>query len=380
MGIIFNSKLAKLAAQTPASRDRYVDFVRALSICVVVLGHWLSSVIVQDAQGIRAYNAVGVIPGMWLSTWILQVMPLFFFVGGFSNMVTYDSYKHKGQSLLSFYRSRLARLFRPTFAFLFILSLAYTVLIGIIPNWQQYARIGIIIIQPLWFLGVYLFMVLLTPFMRTFHRRFGLLIPIALLILAISVDIISIRMQVFSIRWINVAVIWLFVHQLGFFYADGALTRMPRWVPAAIAGAGLAALIILTNIGVYPRSMVGTGFDRMSNMNPPTVCIAALSLWLIGLAMMLREPALKWLKKDKPWMTVILGNSMIMTLYLWHLVAFAITYVILQRFGFGASPTELARFWIERPLWILIPGVILVLIVTAFRRFERTPAGGGAHV
>ena len=35
------SRAAGLAAQTPAERNRYVDFLRAVSILVVVVGHWL---------------------------------------------------------------------------------------------------------------------------------------------------------------------------------------------------------------------------------------------------------------------------------------------------------------------------------------------------
>ena len=32
---------ARLAAQTPPERNRYVDFLRAASICLVITGHWL---------------------------------------------------------------------------------------------------------------------------------------------------------------------------------------------------------------------------------------------------------------------------------------------------------------------------------------------------
>ena len=34
-----------MAAKTPPERNRYVDFLRAISIAVVVLGHWLMAVI-----------------------------------------------------------------------------------------------------------------------------------------------------------------------------------------------------------------------------------------------------------------------------------------------------------------------------------------------
>ena len=33
--------LRESADRTPPSRERYVDLLRALAICVVVLGHWL---------------------------------------------------------------------------------------------------------------------------------------------------------------------------------------------------------------------------------------------------------------------------------------------------------------------------------------------------
>jgi hypothetical protein len=62
--------------------------------------------------------------------------------------------------------------------------------------------------------------------------------------------------------------VWLLAHQLGFFYADGTLTRLSRRVLALVAGGGLAAMIALTASGLYPVSMVGNGTDRFSNMSP----------------------------------------------------------------------------------------------------------------
>ncbi|MFT6724764.1 MAG: hypothetical protein ACJARN_001631, partial [Arenicella sp.] len=35
------ARAAKVAEQTPADRNRYVDLLRALSISAVVLGHWI---------------------------------------------------------------------------------------------------------------------------------------------------------------------------------------------------------------------------------------------------------------------------------------------------------------------------------------------------
>ena len=46
MGICSQASL--LAAQTPASRNRYVDFLRGLSILFVISGHWLITTAYYD--------------------------------------------------------------------------------------------------------------------------------------------------------------------------------------------------------------------------------------------------------------------------------------------------------------------------------------------
>ena len=77
---------AQLAAGTPATRDRYVDLLRVVSLGVVVFGHWLMAVIVTGPDGaVRTTNLLTIVPSLQPLTWLLQVMPVFFFVGGFSH-------------------------------------------------------------------------------------------------------------------------------------------------------------------------------------------------------------------------------------------------------------------------------------------------------
>src|SRR5262245_3041000 len=45
------SRAARLADRTPASRNRYVDFLRAASMLVVTVGHWLAAAPHFDAGG-----------------------------------------------------------------------------------------------------------------------------------------------------------------------------------------------------------------------------------------------------------------------------------------------------------------------------------------
>jgi hypothetical protein len=75
--------LDALVDATPATRDRVVDFLRATSICVVVLWHWSLSITHWDGDyALVMPNPIGYVPGKWAATWVLQVMPVFFFVGG----------------------------------------------------------------------------------------------------------------------------------------------------------------------------------------------------------------------------------------------------------------------------------------------------------
>ena len=89
--------LSDLVERTPASRDRVVDFLRGISILAVVFGHWFIGIIWWDGGIIRTTSAVGVTSYLWVGTWLLQVMPIFFFVGGFSNYVTYTAMRERGR-------------------------------------------------------------------------------------------------------------------------------------------------------------------------------------------------------------------------------------------------------------------------------------------
>ncbi len=63
-------------------RDPYLDALRAGSLAVVVLWHWLGTQLIWRPDGPHATSPLASVPGLWLGTWLLQVMPVFFYVGG----------------------------------------------------------------------------------------------------------------------------------------------------------------------------------------------------------------------------------------------------------------------------------------------------------
>jgi hypothetical protein len=154
----------------------------------------------------------------------------------------------------------------------------------------------------------------------------------------------------------------------------GALAGL--WMVTALDTTGqlvaLAALVALTASGAWPPSMVGLPGDRVSNMNPPSLCIVALTVWLVGLAMLLRPAATRWLERPRPWTMVVTAGSALMTLFLWHLTALALAVLLLHPLGLtGPTPGTLA-WWALRPLWLLVPAAMLVPLVALFARFERS--------
>jgi peptidoglycan/LPS O-acetylase OafA/YrhL len=393
--------LDALAAATPETRDRYVDFLRAASICAVVFGHWFIGVIHREGGLVYLTSAVGLSSGLWLGTWIFQVMPVFFFVGGFSNLTSYEAVRRRGEGAGSFVRTRAARLLRPSAVFLGAWAVVQvgmhladagrpagpelwgdtTLLRGVLPPAQTLP------FGPLWFLGFYLVVVVAAPALIALHRRFGVRVPIAMAASVVLVDLIGFGFGLRRFRYVNVLPVLLFPHQLGFFYADGRLTGRRR-LHVAMMVVGLAGLVLLTNpwvfrpfgdarfewfrgIGHYPKSLLGTDVEEVSNAYPPTVCFLLGAVWSLGAVMLLRPAASRWLRRAGAWKATIGVNAMVMTLFLWHMTVYLLAIFVMWPFGFGREQDTTARWWLERPVWIAVPGAILAAIVALLGRFER---------
>jgi hypothetical protein len=87
--------------------------------------------------------------------------------------------------------------------------------------------------------------------------------------------------------------------------------------------------------------------------------------------MYLRGWVNRWLASPGPWKTVIAANSVIMTIYLWHITAYAVVFGVFALVGFRGSTPGSAGWWLERPIWLVGPGLVLVLFIVMFSRFEH---------
>ncbi len=71
------------------------------------------------------------------------------------------------------------------------------------------------------------------------------------------------------------------------------------------------------------------------------------------------------------WEAVVAANSVIMSVFLWHLTALLVAVVVLFPLGFPQPAGGTASWWAWRPAWIFVLLAFLVPFVAAFSRFER---------
>ncbi|MEM1111930.1 MAG: acyltransferase [Pseudomonadota bacterium] len=376
------SQARAMAAQTPEERNRYVDFLRAVSILFVIVGHWLITTAEYDPTSgvITPVLALEIVPWTaWLS-WLFQVMPIFFIVGGYSNAISLAGAERKGLSYAQWLTGRLHRLLTPLTALVLFwagLSLALTALGASSETVVFLSRTALV---PTWFLAIYTMIVLLAPATHAFWRRYGFASLGVYIALAIAVDGAYFLLDMKAPGWTNYFWVWLAMHHLGFVWQEG---RLPRTVWLLIlSAAALAVLYYLTVIGPYPIAMAGSPGEEVSNTLPPKITLITLGLAQFGLLMALENPMRKALGSLRLWTATVLVNSMIMSIYLWHmtvlLALFAASYY-LGGVGLTLEPGS-SEWWLARPAWLLVPGILLVPVALLASPLERLARGADAPV
>ncbi|GMN03658.1 acyltransferase [Erythrobacter sp. MTPC3] len=382
------SKAREMAQLAPPERNRWVDFLRALSILAVVVGHWLVAAPYIDGQGdVQGGHLLGILPwSQWL-TWGFQVMPIFFLVGGYSNGVSWQAQLRKAEKGRSgvyrdWFASRVQRLITPVFP---VLVLWAALAVGMTQAGMERSQVRMateLALIPVWFLAVYLLVTALTPITHRAWKRFGLASFFALAAGAVLVDWLTLSQDVPYINFINFLFVWVGIHQLGFAWNDGVFEgrlRAPAWFAAA-----LAVLIALTVFGPYPVAMIGVPGAEITNSMPPTVALLTLGVMQAGLVLTLEPAGRAMLENVGIWTATVLMNGMIMTVYLWHLTAFVLVMV----FAWAAGGVGLdvfpgtAEWWFTRPVWFALYILALLPMIAIFARHERSfgPVRGGRVV
>lgn len=367
--------LGDLAEATSSVRNRAVDLYRVMAMVLVALGHWLVIAIGTDADGeLFARNALEVAPQLGWLTWGFQVMPLFFAVGGFASAMSLDAYRRRGaadgRSDGDWIVQRLRRLVAPTavLAAVWLGLLAAGAAVGF-GGLVGVGAVGAAI--PLWFLANYTIDTALAPTMRTLVLRNRIATMSTLFGLFGAVEVLHV---VFGVPWvehINWVVGWLLFQMIGFLWRDGVLPTGGRL--ASIAAALWAVAIALVALGPWPATMIHVSGQALSPTHPPSVALVVFGLAQTATAVAAAPTLTRWLQRNRrAWVAVVAGNSMSMSVYLWHFTAAVAASAALYAAGLlPSAPIGSADWWLQKIPVVLLSLVALMPIVAAVSRVER---------
>lgn len=356
----------RVVQQTPDDRDRFIDAIRAFAIVIVVLGHGFLALVAWHDQVPRAGNLLSEYPTGQLITWLFQVMPLFFFAGGYSNTA---SWEHRGGATYAQWMWRRAqRLLRPLWGYLFVM-VPIALVLGVSTKAAISTPILVIATQLLWFLGIYLIVTALTPVLVFVEVRHAWAFIVAGLASIAIIDAARLHQWGGALPLLNFVLVWSLLASLGSRFRHGLLSGQTAVAMSSVALA-VNVLIVLV-LQWYPRSMVGMPGDRISNVAPPTLALTMHGLMVIGLAVAFAEPMRRLMTKTQVWRTTVHINLVMMTIYLWHLPVLMTLFLIERTIGFD-RPTRITStigpvpdkgFWLASiPHWFAFVALVMAVV------------------
>jgi len=371
-----SSDAAALAALTPSDRNRAVDFYRAAAMAVVAVGHWLGMVVVIDQGELDGGNLLDFAPEYGWITWIGQVMPLFFFVGGFASATSLRSAERKGMSPADWTATRLRRMVTPAVALAGFWAVA--LLIGAVVGGFGLVAVGAIgAAIPLWFLANYTIDTALAPFTFRWFRARPLLV-VGGLVAIFSVAEAARFAGISKVPQINWVIGWLGFQVAGFAWQDGRLPVGRKL--AALAATFWVLAVAAVNLGPWPAVMLHHGGLDHSPTHPPTTALILFGLAYSFTAAALAPRVNRWLERSaKAWEVTIAANAVAMSVYLWHMTA-AVAVVALAYAADllpGTEPGTGPWWWIKIP-FLALNALLLAAVVKRVAPIEQRALLGGS--
>lgn len=369
-------------SRSKPTRDTAIDLVRALCVVCVVVLHSLMVGVTLTPGGPLFANAGE--NGWWLVpvSWVLQVMPLFFVIGGFAGYTAYRRMQDRGRSGTDFVVGRIHRLLLPAAAVVGTAGIGLTVLgIAGVPG-DLIAIAGYRFGQPLWFLAVFLLCQALLPALARAHRAAPFRTILGLAGSAVAVDVLRASSGIEALGFLNLAFVWLTMQQLGFFLAEGRIDALSRRTRLIVGGGALALLAITFVTGVYSP-------DLIANINPPTAALILVGIVHTSAFSLLRAPIAAFASGRRAAAFTAFVSERAMTIYLWHMTVLLVLAggsALLASASLLSLPDPAsAAWWLGRPLWLALALGITALISVPLARIEalrppigRVPAGRAA--
>jgi Acyltransferase family len=352
-----NSSAETTTAGTKATNANVIAlFARSASLIIVVLWHWLFAVVRWDDSGAHTGNPLHLIPGSFLLTWALQIMPVFFLVGGWASSGSFDRAAAKGTAPTTWVTARIKRLIVP------VLPLVALVIAVRVFGSPWLFGMTLLAASPLWFLAVYVPLTAATPVMRRAHRRAPRLTLAVMLTMVGGLHYLRFvqGMTGLAITLISFLVVWGTVYQLGSYF-ETVLNQ-----PSIALGCTIVGVlgIVGSHIGGgYSLSMVTTAADTRSNMGPPTVQVVWLALLQLGLLGLFGNMITRAMTHRRMRNAIIWTSERQMSIYALHFPIWVAVLLALRTTPLAMSSSASTTWLLTRPLWFVIPGSVLLAVL-----------------
>lgn len=349
-----------------SKRDLTVDLARVACVLLVVVVHTLFTGVRESAQGFEIERTVELQHWFNAVSWVFEIMPLFFVVGGFASLAAYRSTLRKGLDAGDYVRGRILRLARPALPLFVFFAIALTTasLMPVDPSLVDGIAIGIG--SPLWFLSSFILAQALVPFLVYWHERRRLLTISILMAGALVVDVIRAVTGNDFYGLLNVFLVWPAIQQIGFWMFDGWFLQR--------RGLELVALVVGAYLGLW--ACVGLGdysLNMLSNQYPPTFPLILLGIAQAA-ALTLLRPLLTRLMQLRVMQGIVWWvGSRAMTIYCWHLPVIVMLIGVMVALPGSLTEPGTPQWWLERiPFVCVVLGVIGVMSLW-LRSFEAAP-------
>lgn len=325
--------VTEIAAQTPPDRDRAIDVIRIVALVGVVIGHTVMATSIIEDGVLHWDNLLATSVVFQALTWVLQIMPLFFFAGAAASMNSW----RPGISWGGWLMKRCTRLFRPVFYYLGFWAVTLAVLYRVLPI-HVYQPIAGVSIQLLWFLGAYVLMLAAMPLLYRIRTVAQLTIGVgAIYTLVLLVDVV--RLPVADMAWLGYLnlTVWLIPGMFGVAYRRGLFNvGAAAWLGVSLLSVNLA----LVALGPYEISLVGIEGQRIANMTPPSLLLAGHTIMMCAFVIAAAPAIGRWARRPWVWWLTAIGNSGAMTLYLWHMPVLLLMHLLFDLLGLPRYPGQ----------------------------------------
>ncbi|MEU8783818.1 acyltransferase family protein [Streptomyces sp. NPDC048637] len=373
-------RLSTIGSREPGQRDRAIDGLRASALLAVPTGHWLIGGFVRDSDtSLHNASALSSFGPLAPITWVLQMLGIFFLVGGYASVLSFRRAAERGEPPRVWLRGRLARLLRPAVGVTAVWALLTPLLYAVgVPTTTVHTA-ATLVVQPLWFVCVYAVVTALTPYCVAANRRLGGWAAAPLAATVAVVDFLRYGPFADSLPyWVGLISLfpgWMFAYQLGVSWGEKRLGRRGAWL-LLICGTALFTVLLL--VFHYPASMVGVPGQDRTNSHPPSLLVIALAAAQSGAAILLRDRIATLLQRPALWAPVSAINLSAMTILCWHQTAMVAAALPASFFdtvhGLTTSP-DFPTWMLTRLPWLPLFAAVLTLIAQATKRFE-TPWTG----